>query len=80
VFSKPLFKRKGGEDKMAEPTRVSPEEVRQKVTSGSALLVCAYDDDEKFKRVHLEDAISLEEFRSKLSTLSKDQEIVFYCA
>lgn len=65
---------------MAEPTRVSPEEVRQKVTSGSALLVCAYDDDEKFKRVHLEDAISLEEFRSKLSTLSKDQEIVFYCA
>lgn len=65
---------------MAESIRVSPEEVRQKAASGSALLVCAYDDDEKFKRIHLEDAISLEEFRSKLSTLSKDQEIVFYCA
>jgi len=65
---------------MAEPMRVSPEEVRRKVTFGSALLVCAYEDDEKCKRLHLEGAIFLMEFKSRLSSLSNDQEIIFYCA
>jgi hypothetical protein len=65
---------------MAEPIRISPEEVRRKVTSGSALLVCAYDDEEKCKMLHLEDAISLTEFQSKLSALPNVQEIIFYCA
>jgi rhodanese-related sulfurtransferase len=65
---------------MAEPIRISPQEVRQKVTSGSALLVCAYDDEEKCKQLHLEGAIPLREFQSKLSALPKDQEIIFYCA
>ena len=64
---------------MAEPIRISPEEVRRKVTSGSALLVCAYDDEEKCKKLHLEGSISLTEFTFKLSTLAKDQEIIFYC-
>jgi hypothetical protein len=31
---------------MTEPTRVSPRQVREKVLAGSALLVCAYDDEE----------------------------------
>jgi rhodanese-related sulfurtransferase len=65
---------------MVEPIRVSPQEVRDKVTGGSALLVCAYDDEEKFERNHLEGAISLDAFKSSLSSLAKDQEIVFYCA
>ena len=65
---------------MVEPVRVSPQEVRDKVTAGSALLVCAYEDEDKFERNHLEGAISLDEFRSRLSSLAKDQEIVFYCA
>ena len=65
---------------MSEPIRISPEETRQKVTSGSALLVCAYDDHEKFKMVHLEDALSFSEFQSRLSSISKDQAIIFYCA
>ena len=65
---------------MVEPVRVSPQEVRDKVTAGAALLVCPYDDEEKFERNHLEGAISHDEFRSRLSSLAKDQEIVFYCA
>ncbi len=65
---------------MAEPIRVAPEEVRDRVTSGSALLVCAYEDEEKCRKVHLEGAISLTEFKLKLPTLAKDQEIIFYCA
>jgi len=65
---------------MREPIRIFPEEARQKAMSGSALLVCAYEDDEKCKRVLLEGAISLTEFKSKRPSLPKDQEIIFYCA
>ena len=65
---------------MSEPTRISAQETRQKVSSGEALLVCAYDDADKFKNNHLEGAQSFSEFQSNLSSLAKDQEIVFYCA
>jgi hypothetical protein len=65
---------------MAEPKRVPAEVIYQKVKSGAVLLVCAYEDDAKFKRLQLQGAISLNEFKSKLPSLAKDQEIVFYCA
>lgn len=65
---------------MTEPIRISPNEAREKVTSGPALLVCAYDDENKFNANHLEGAISLSNFRSRLSSLPQDQEIIFYCA
>ena len=63
---------------MSEPERVTAEEVYNKLKSGKALLVCAYDDEEKFKKLQLEGAISLNEFKSRLSSLARDQEIVFY--
>ena len=63
---------------MAEPKRVTPEEAHKKLQSGTALLVCAYEDDAKFKKMQLQGAISFNEFKSKLPSLSKDQEIVFY--
>ena len=65
---------------MTEPIRISPEEAVQEINEESALLVCAYDDDQKFNRLHLKGAISLAEFKSKLPSLSKDKEIIFYCA
>ena len=65
---------------MVEPIRIPPDEVRNKVKNGSALLVCAYPDEERFKRLHLEGAISLSDFKAKLPTLPKTQEIIFYCA
>ena len=64
---------------MTEPIRMSVEDARRKVNSKEALLVCAYDDDEKFKNNHLQGAISLNEFRSNLPSLSTEQEIIFYC-
>jgi hypothetical protein len=64
---------------MSDPERVTAEEVYNKLKSGKALLVCAYEDEEKFKRLRLEGAISLSAFKSKLPSLSKGQEIVFYC-
>ena len=63
---------------MTEPERITPEEVYQKLKAGKALLVCAYEDEAKFMKVRLQGAISLNEFKSKFSTLTKDQEVIFY--
>ncbi len=65
---------------MAEPERIGPEETHEKLKAGTALLVCAYDDEAKFRTVPLEGAISWNTFHSKFPSLSKDQEIIFYCA
>jgi hypothetical protein len=63
-----------------EPERVSANDVREKVENNVSMLVCAYDDDDKFKGVHLDGAISLNDFKSKTDTMGKDQEVFFYCA
>ena len=60
------------------PERISPSEVREKLEAGKALLVCAYEDEAKFKKMQLQGAISLNEFKSNLPSLPKDQEIIFY--
>jgi hypothetical protein len=65
---------------MAEPKRIPVHEAYQKVKSGKALLVCGYEEEEKFKMMCLEGALSLKEFEARLPKLSKDQEIIFYCA
>jgi rhodanese-related sulfurtransferase len=59
--------------------RVAPEDIRGKVQSGEALLVCAYDDDQKFNAMHLQNALSLRQFHDMQATLPKDKEIIFYC-
>jgi hypothetical protein len=64
---------------MSEPERITAVEVYSKLKSGKALLVCAYEDEEKFKKLRLEGAISFNAFQSRLPSLSKDQEIIFYC-
>jgi hypothetical protein len=63
---------------MTEVTRVDVQEANGKVVAGQALLVCAYDNDQKFAQYRLEGAISLAELREKVETLAKDQEIIFY--
>ncbi|MGC1455011.1 MAG: ArsR family transcriptional regulator [Nitrospirota bacterium] len=63
---------------MTEPVRISPEEAKKKILSNEAILVCAYEDEEKFRKMHLEGAISLIEFKNRAPLLSKEQEIIFY--
>ena len=63
-----------------ETARIPPDEARQKVQHGEALLVCAYDDQEKCRNLHLEGSIDLQELQAKLPQLKKEQEIIFYCA
>ncbi len=63
---------------MAEPERISPGAASEKTKSGKALLVCAYDDAEKCRKMRLEGSMSLADFQSKPAP--KDQEVIFYCA
>ena len=65
---------------MVEPIRIPPEEARKKVLAKAAIFVCAYENEEKFRKNQLDGAISFNEFKNKTDSLSKEQEIIFYCA
>lgn len=55
--------------------RMSPEEVRERKVP---LLVCAYESEEKCRKLRIDGSISLVEFRSRLPDIPKDELIVFY--
>ena len=63
---------------MTEPVRILPEAAVKKVLSNEAILVCAYEEEEKFRKMHLDGALSLNEFKNRASSLSKEQAIIFY--
>lgn len=65
---------------MTTPVRISVEEARSKTLSGEAILVCGYDDAEKFKNNNLKGAITWQTFLSRVPEMPKDQEVIFYCA
>jgi hypothetical protein len=65
---------------MAATVRVSPEEIYPRVKSGASLLVCAYDSEETCGSMRLEGSIFLNDLKSRISQVPKDQEIIFYCA
>lgn len=65
---------------MSDIQRITVESARTGLQADELLLVCAYDDDEKFRQYCLEGSISLSTFRSQLESLEKSREIVFYCA
>jgi hypothetical protein len=60
--------------------RIDPEEARREVSSGNALLVCAYDDEQKCQQYRLTDALSLAELQAQEAALPKDRKTFFYCA
>ncbi len=63
---------------MSEIKRVSPEEVREKIQKGNALLVCAYKDDWKCDKMRLDGSIVLSEFIAGVSEILKEREIIFF--
>jgi hypothetical protein len=60
--------------------RITPQDAYEKVKTGQAILVCGYEDEERFQALRLKMAISFDEFQKMLPALSKDREIIFYCA
>ena len=65
---------------MSKHKRIHADEAKKKVRASEALLVCAYEEDEQFKKMQLEGATSYKEFKKKVASLPKDQEIIFYCS
>jgi hypothetical protein len=59
--------------------RVSAAETRTRVLQHEALLVCSYADD-RCRKILFEGAILRSAFEDRLPTLTKNQEIIFYCA
>jgi len=64
---------------MAEVRRIHPQETRERVQAGKALLVCAYESEEMCGKMLLEGATTLGGLNERLSGIGKDQEIIFYC-
>jgi hypothetical protein len=65
---------------MPEVSRIGVQEAHREVTSGRAVLVCAYEQDEKCNQVALDGSISLTQFQQRLPSLPKEQEVIFFCA
>lgn len=59
--------------------RINVEDAHKLVTSGQALLVCSYDDD-KCKSKLFQGALLKSELETRVNSLPKDQNIIFYCA
>jgi len=57
--------------------RIDPRKAHEKVKTDEALLVCAYDDDEKWHEMQLAGSIPFSELERR--DVPKDQEILFYC-
>jgi hypothetical protein len=65
---------------MEEPRRITVQQAYAQAKAGSALLVCAYEDEEKFRRWKLEGALSWKEFEARPEAGDKNLIIIFYCA
>ena len=60
--------------------RIEPRDAWEKITSGSAELVCAYDDPEKWRQNRLKYAVDYNQFRFRSTEVPLSREIIFYCA
>ena len=63
-----------------EIERVSVEAARREVEAGRALLVCAYDDEEKCRKLRLENAVALHDLQRRVESVPHNQTLIFYCA
>jgi hypothetical protein len=63
---------------MAEIERISAQETHTKAKANQALLVCAYEDEAKCRMFNLDGSISFTSFKSRVNSLSKCQEVIFY--
>ena len=63
---------------MADIKRISVQQAYAKTNANQALLVCAYEDEAKCRMLNLDGSISFTSFKSRVNSLSKSQEIIFY--
>lgn len=65
---------------MDQVKRIDATQAREKSRTGEAVLVCAYEDENRCRQLLLDGAMTLAEFEATLSTRSRNDEIIFYCA
>lgn len=75
----PIFSFEGAVKEHDAIERISPEEARSKALAGNAILVCSYKDERCEGKI-LDGALTRREFEEKMPSLSKEQEIIIYCA
>ena len=63
----------------ADIKRITPEEAHRRIDSGQAMLVCAYESEEKCQAMHVDGAVSLHYLLDRLPVIPPEQEIIFYC-
>ncbi len=63
---------------MREKTIDAPQAYR-KTHEGRAILVCAYDDEDRCREILLDGAITYGEFLARVDRIPKTTEIIFYC-
>ena len=61
------------------PGRVSVADVRVRLSSSDALVVCAYEDQQKCEQIRLAGALTFDELKAMATSLSTDRELIFYC-
>ena len=65
---------------MTQAMRIDATQARRKALAGDAILVCAYDDENKCRDILLDGAMTLAQLEATVSERGKDDEIIFYCA
>ena len=60
--------------------RVSVEDARRAVEAGHALLVCAYEDDQKCRKLRLANALTVHDLQRSLESVPRNHTLIFYCA
>ncbi len=63
---------------MSPITFIEARDAFEHVKNNGALLICAYDSDEKFHKLRLDGAIPLSEFKSLSATVAENKELIFY--
>ena len=64
---------------MEQIFRITPDHAHELVQNGSALLICAYPQEEKFKNNRIKGAIARSVFEAELETYPRSKEMIFYC-
>ena len=59
--------------------RISAPDARRRAEAGQAWLVCAYDDEQKWRDAGVAGSVSHGQFQAQLAGMPKSQEIIFYC-
>ena len=59
-------------------TKISALEARRRADAGQALLVCAYEDEQKCRDAGVSGSLTYRQFLAQLPTIPKSRELIFF--